>query len=129
MVAQFQLLKVLASPKMSTISSFTRVCKKPNIGRTVQYTHMRMDGHRGCYYKVLPMNNDVDTANDDYSVGLHLVNEHHCTSKEDFDKLFSVQILEICSPSTVEKKEHRFNACLRKFLLFSSAVICHNSTL
>ena len=90
-----------------------KVCKKPYIGRTVQYTHKRMGGHRECFYKVLRMDDDVDTANDDYSLGLHLVNEHHCTSKEDFDELFTVQILENCSPSTLEKKEHinihRFN--------------------
>ena len=56
---------------------------------------------------------DVDVTSDDYSLGLHLVNEHQCTNKEDFDELYAVQILENCSPSSLEKKEHmnihRFN--------------------
>ena len=72
-----------------------------------------MSGHRDCFYKVLRNDDDVDVLSDDYSLGLHLVNEHHCSNKEDFDELYAVQILENCSPSSLEKKEHinihRFN--------------------
>ena len=90
-----------------------KLCGKPYIGRTVQHTHKRMSGHRDCFYKVLRNDDDVDVTSDDYSLGLHLVNEHQCTNKEDFDELYAVQILENCSPSSLEKKEHmnihRFN--------------------
>ena len=51
---------------------------------------------------------DVDTTSDDYSLGLHLVNEHNCTDKGDFDRFYNLQILENCSPSSLEKKEHAY---------------------
>ena len=85
-----------------------KLCGKPYIGRTVQPTHKRMSGHRDCYYKVLRHDDDIDISSDDYSLGLHLANEHHCTDKEDFDKNYAVQILQNCSPSSLEKKEHKY---------------------
>ena len=84
------------------------LCKKPYTGRTVQYLHRRMSGHRDNYYKVLRSDDDVDVDSDDYSLGLHLANEHGCTDEEDFDKHYNVQILENCSPSALEKKEHMY---------------------
>ena len=84
------------------------LCKKPYSGRTVQHIHCRMSGHRDNYYKVLRNDEDVDITSDDYSLGLHLVNEHGCTEKDDFDKHYNVQILENCSPSALEKKEHTY---------------------
>ena len=65
-----------------------------------------MCGHRECYYKVLRNHNDVDFHSDDYSLGLHLVNEHGCADENDFNDLYTVQIVENCSPSSLEKKEH-----------------------
>ena len=85
-----------------------KLCKKPYTGRTVQYLHKRMNGHRDCYYKVLRNDEDVDTSSDDFSLGLYLVNEHNCTDREDFDELYNVQILENCRPSDLEKKEHLY---------------------
>ena len=84
------------------------LCSKPYTGRTVQFTHKRMSGHRDCFYKVLRNDEDVDTTSDDYSLGLHLVNEHNCTDKRDFDRFYNLQILENCSPSSLEKKEHAY---------------------
>ena len=84
------------------------LCKKPYTGRTVQYLHNRMAGHRDCFYKVLRNDEDVDANNDDYSLGLHLVHEHGCVDREDFDEIFNVQILENCRPSDLEKKEHLY---------------------
>ena len=84
------------------------LCKKPYSGRTVQYIHCRMSGHRDNYYKVLRNDEDVDVTSDDYSLGLHLANEHGCTEKDDFDRHYNVQILENCSPSALEKKEHTY---------------------
>ena len=42
----------------------------------------------------------------DYSLGLHLANEHACSNEADFDVNYNVQILKNCSPRTLEKDEH-----------------------
>ena len=55
---------------------------------------------------MLRKHEDVDFQSDDYSLGLHLVNEHGCIDEADFNRLYRVQILENCSPSSLEKKEH-----------------------
>ena len=68
-----------------------KLCKKPYIGRTVQHLHNRMAGHRDCFYKVLRNDDDVDTSSDDYSLGLHLTNEHNCIDRDDFDELYNVK--------------------------------------
>ena len=85
-----------------------KLCDKPYIGRTVQPLRERMSGHRGNFYKVLAAHNDVDESKDDYSLGLHLVHEHHSIDRGDFNKHFRLQILENCSPSSLEKKEHLY---------------------
>jgi hypothetical protein len=82
-----------------------RLCHKPYIGRTVQFTCTRMSGHRECYYKVL-RNEEVDLQSDEYSLGLHLVYGHGRKERGDFNRIFNVQVLENCNPSTLEKKEH-----------------------
>ena len=51
---------------------------------------------------------EVDESTDDYSLGLHLVHEHGVVDKADFDKLLQVRIVENCSPSSLEKKEHLY---------------------
>ena len=66
-----------------------------------------MCGHRECYYKVL-QNEDVDDSNDDYSLGLHLVREHGFSHPGDFNRSHNIQIMEVCSPSLLEKKEHNY---------------------
>ena len=66
-----------------------------------------MSGHRGNFYKVLT-NEAVDETKDDYSLGLHLVNEHNSVEREDFNRHFKVHIVENCSPSNLDKKEHLF---------------------
>ena len=83
-----------------------RLCQKPYIGRTVQPLCDRMSGHRACFYKVLRKHNDVDASSDDYSLGLHIANDHGCIDQGDFNRLYQVQIMENCSPSSLEKKEH-----------------------
>ena len=83
-----------------------RLCEKPYIGRTVQPLSDRMSGHRACYYKVLKQHSDVDFCSDEFSLGLHIANDHGCCDQADFNRLYKVQILENCSPSSLEKKEH-----------------------
>ena len=65
-----------------------------------------MSGHRECYYKILRNHDDVDINSDDYSLGLHIANEHGCIDEADLNRLYQVQILENASPSSLEKKEH-----------------------
>ena len=83
-----------------------RLCTKPYISRTVQQINKCMGGHRECFYKVLRKHDDVDVNSDDYSLGLHITNEHGCIDEADFNRLYKVQSLENCSPSSLEKKEH-----------------------
>jgi hypothetical protein len=83
-----------------------RLCCKSYIGRTVQPLSDRMSGHRACYYNVLRKHNDVDCSSDDFSLGLHIANDHGCVDHADFNRLYKVQIMENCSPSSLEKKEH-----------------------
>ena len=82
------------------------LCDKSYIGRTVQQLHNRMSGHRECFYKILRNDDEVDESKDDYSLGLHLTNEHSCVNRTDFDEHYNVSILENCSPADLEKKEH-----------------------
>ena len=84
-----------------------KLCWKPYIGRTVQQTCKRMNGHRECFYEIL-RNGNVDESKDDYSLGLHLVQDHGLTDPGDFNKHYQVCILEVCSPSRLEKKEHNY---------------------
>ena len=84
------------------------LCFKPYIGRTTQMLSKRMNGHRKCYYKLLDNEEDIDFSKDDYSLGLHLKHEHGCSNPTEFDRHYKIQILEICSPSLLEKKEHNY---------------------
>ena len=83
-------------------------CLKPYIGRTIQILGKRMGGHRECFYQLL-RDADVDQSKDDYSLGLHLYHEHGLRSPEDFNQHYRVQILEVCSPSQIEKKEQLYS--------------------
>ena len=83
------------------------MCETIYFGPTVQMVGKRMGGHRECFYKVLE-GGDVDLSSDDYSLGLHLLNDHGATDRTDFNNSFQVQIVEICSPASLEKKEHLY---------------------
>ena len=82
-------------------------CEKAYIGRTVQPLHNRLSGHRGNFYKLLS-EESVDDDNDDFSLGLHLIHEHKCVDRRDFNKYFRVQAISNCSPALLEKQEHIF---------------------
>ena len=80
-----------------------KICLKPYFGRTVQITAKRMRGHRECYYQIL-RNDNVDQSKDDYALGLHLFHQHGLLYPEDFDSYIRIQIVEVCSPFQLEKK-------------------------
>ena len=92
------------------------LCMKPYVGRTVSPLNIRTNQHRSAFYKVLehsknsPINNSDFVKEDDdiYSLGVHLINEHNCNDKSDFNCNYRVLILEVCSPINLEVKEHRW---------------------
>ena len=43
-----------------------------------------------------------------YSLGAHLVDEHGCSNRADFNKIYDVFILMNSSPSKLEVNEHTF---------------------
>ena len=52
---------------------------------------------------------EYDNDDDDiYSLGIHLINEHNCKDKSDFNNIYRVLILEVCSPNSLEVKEHKW---------------------
>ena len=66
-----------------------------------------MCGHRECYYKVL-RKEDIDESKEDYSLGLHLVHDHGFSDPGDFNRCYNIYVIEVCSPSLLEKKEHNY---------------------
>ena len=45
---------------------------------------------------------------DDYSLGLHLIHEHKCSNRVNFNKFDKDQTVSNCNPSMLEKQEHLF---------------------
>ena len=43
---------------------------------------------------------------DDFSLGLHLLHEHGLEDPKCFNDTYETRILEVCSPSLLEKREH-----------------------
>ena len=91
------------------------ICNKPYVGRTVSPLATRTSQHRAAFYKLVAhsktsTNFDQFCENDDdiYSLGLHLIKDHQKTNKENFNEFFRVLILQSCSPSTLEVKEHKW---------------------
>ena len=40
---------------------------------------------------------DVDWSSDEFSLGLHIANDHGCVDQADFNRLYQVQIMKNCS--------------------------------
>ena len=92
----------------NTIYLFScKLCFKAYFGRTTQQLGKRTNGHRECFYQILRQEN-IDESKDDYSLGLHLFHEHGLSAPTDFNDHYSLQIMEVCSPSLLEKKEHNY---------------------
>ena len=82
------------------------LCNKCYVGRTARTLRTRIGEHRQYFYKIIKGEN-FDVDNDDYALGYHL-HEHGYADRNDFNKIFNVSILEICSPKVLEVKEHRY---------------------
>ena len=97
-----------------------KLCKKPYTGRTVDYLHKRINGHRHLYKEILKKaedNNlqDIDTNNDLYSLGLHLHLDHGLTDPNAFDENLSFGILDVVTPTDIDKKEYKWMHKLNTF--------------
>ena len=94
------------------------ICEKSYTGRTVDPLHKRINGHRHCYREILQKLesgnlDDIDTQSDLWILGLHLHNDHGQTNPNAFDETIKFGILDIVSPTEIEKREfvwmHRLN--------------------
>jgi hypothetical protein len=88
-----------------------KFCVKKYVGRTVQFLRTRVTQHRNKFYRLLEdpsiiFNNSCD--DDTYSLGAHLIDEHGCTNRADFNKFYDVFILMNSSPTNLEVNEHKF---------------------
>ena len=54
------------------------------------------------YYK------ECDLDSDEFALGHHLFNEHLLKNRSDFDLSYHVSLLDFCSPSVLDVKEHKF---------------------
>ena len=86
------------------------VCKKCNkcyVGRSIKWLRTRINEHRDNFYKILKPGFKLDPLDDDYSLGLHLI-EHGLKNRNDFDENFTVSIISRCSPKNLSYQENKF---------------------
>ena len=87
------------------------ICAKGYVGRTSRSLRVRTGEHRTKFYKLLN-GSKVDEMNDEFSLGLHLL-EHGFKNKTDFNKIYNVSIIDNASPKTLEVREHKFIQLLK----------------
>ena len=78
----------------------------------------RNNGHRGKFIKYAKDmgrggNHQKYIVDDEYSLGIHLYNEHGVVDTEGFDSSYRFTILESCSPRNLDVKEHLWVQKLR----------------
>ena len=90
------------------------ICENKYVGRTVQKLRERVNDHRSNYYNLLK-NPNLNILDDDdtYSLGAHLIFEHGCSKRPDFNDSYKIFILMNCSPSSLEFNEHKYIQRLR----------------
>ena len=95
-----------------------KICDKPYTGRTVDFIHKRVNGHRHLFLKIIKNASDntlddLDTTGDLYALGLHLFFDHKLDYPAAFDDYFEFGILDVTTPLNIERKEytwmHRLN--------------------
>ena len=94
------------------------ICFKKYTGKSTQMCSCRNNGHRGKFIKyVSHMQQGGDhlkyTLDDEYSLGIHLYNEHDITESVGFDQTYKFTILEVCSPRNIDVREHHWIQKLR----------------
>ena len=66
-----------------------------------------------CLSRENVLTNELYRTDDDYSLGLHLIESHGCVERTDFKNSYRMFILDTCSPSTLEVNEHKFIQSLK----------------
>ena len=89
------------------------VCDKYYIGRSIRKLVERFGEHRRKYYQLVQDPESVfgtrlHLEDDDFSPGLHLVEEHGASELTDFNEMYKVFIIDVCSPKLLDVKEHNY---------------------
>ena len=88
-----------------------KLCNKNYIGRTTRFLRQRVNEHRAMFYKLL---NDpqADLLNpndhDGYCLGRHLIDDHCCGDRNDFNNSYQIFILLNSSPRSLDINEHKW---------------------
>ena len=77
------------------------------MGRSTRPLKTRVGEHRRSFYKLCD-NKECDLDSDEFALGHHLFNEHLLKNRSDFDLSYNVSLLDFCSPSVLDVKEHKF---------------------
>ena len=77
------------------------------VGRSIKWLRTRISEHRENFYKLLKPGFKLDPLDDDFSLGLHLI-EHGLKNRNDFDENFTVSIISRCSPKNLSYQENKF---------------------
>ena len=89
------------------------LCDKYYIGRSVRKLCQRIGEHRRGFYKLLKdlnviLANNLHRDDDEYSPGFHLIDDHQAWSVDAFNEVYRVFIVDVCSPKSLEIKEHKY---------------------
>ena len=89
------------------------ICNKYYIGRSVRKLRERVGEHRRAYYKLLKdlnnvLANELYRDDDEFSPGLHLIDEHQLNHHQAFNECYRVFLLDVCSPKYLELRENRY---------------------
>jgi len=84
-----------------------KLCCKRYVGRSTRHLRTRVGEHRRSFYKLCDLK-DFDEDSDEYALGLHLFSDHNLKDRDDFDKNYTVALIDFCSPKILDVKEHKF---------------------
>lgn len=95
-----------------------QICSKNYVGRSTQMFACRNNGHRAKYIKYVKqiekgVKINIGDLDDEYSLGIHLHDEHSISDPNGLDNHFKFTILENSSPRDLCKKEHLWIQKLR----------------
>ena len=87
-----------------------KICDKKYVGKSTQLCHKRINSHRAFQKKYSENRHIVDNLNesekDKYSLATHLHIEHGIIGNTCLDDNYNFTILEKCTPSSLDVKEH-----------------------
>ena len=83
------------------------------MGRSVQRLSDRTGQHRRNFFAMLKnitnaLTNDIYRKDDEYSLGLHLIEDHGLSDRINFENSYELFLVDTCSPKNLEVSEHRY---------------------